>query len=138
MSKTLKTAVIASAMSSILLAGSVTSSMTMTAADAAQRLDSRARPAEVTVTIRADGVDLSGQVVSSRPLACAADRTVNVYKLIGGVPHLWASDTTQLQGRSYRWSIGNTGQPGRFYAEVKASRYCKGDRSRTVIARREG
>ena len=92
--------------------------------------------APVTVTITAQGTDMSGVVKSSRPAVCAADRTVKVYKLVHGEPHLWATDITDLQGGRYVWSTGNTGTPGRFYAKVAATPDCQGDVSPTIRVRR--
>jgi hypothetical protein len=86
-----------------------------------------ATPAPVTVTIKAEGTDMSGTVSSTKPLKCAANRTVKVFKLVNGEPHLWASDTTSKQGAKYVWSTGNTGTPGRFYAKVGAKPGCKMD-----------
>ncbi|GEP37847.1 hypothetical protein NPS01_15100 [Nocardioides psychrotolerans] len=88
--------------------------------------------APVTVTIRAEGTDLSGTVSSAKPLRCAANRTVKLYKLIDGEPHLWANDTTEKQGGKYVWSTGNTGTPGRYYAKVGAKPGCRGDVSPTI------
>lgn len=71
--------------------------------------------ASVSVTIRAEGTDLSGVVKSSRPAVCAADRTVVVFKVrgtVGGGDDVrFASDTTNLSGGRYTWSTGNTGRP---------------------------
>lgn len=133
MSKTLTTAVGATAMLALLgLPDTSASAAAVSEGDPA----ARQRPADVSVTIRADGVDLSGRVTSTRPLRCAANRTVNVYKLIDGMPHLWSSDTTQLQRGSYVWSIGNTGQAGRFYASIAGTGSCRADRSATIRVRR--
>jgi hypothetical protein len=98
------------------------------AADAAA-----AAPAGVTVTITAEGTDMSGVVKSSRPAQCAANRTVKVFKLVDGEPHLWASDTSSDTGE---WSTGNTGTPGRFFAKVGKKPGCKGDVSPTIRVRR--
>lgn len=88
--------------------------------------------ASVTVTIQAEGTDMFGQVKSTRPALCAANRTVKVYKLVHGEPHLWATDTTDKQGSKYVWSTGNTGTEGRFYAKVGRKPGCKGDVSPTI------
>ncbi len=92
--------------------------------------------ASVTVTIKAEGTDMSGVVKSSRPAQCAANRTVKVYKIVDGEPHLWASDTTDFQGGSYVWSTGNTGTQGRFFAKVAPKTGCTGDVSPTIRVRR--
>ncbi|WP_341926834.1 hypothetical protein [Nocardioides psychrotolerans] len=98
----------------------------VTAAEAA------APNAAVTVTIKAEGTDLSGTVSSAKPRRCAANRTVKLFKLINGEPHLWANDTTEKQGTRYVWSTGNTGTPGRYYAKVGAKPGCRGDVSPTI------
>lgn len=92
--------------------------------------------APVTVTLRAEGTDMFGEVRSPRPLRCAADRTVKVFKLVAGEPHLWATDTTDLEGGRYVWSTGNTGTEGRFFAKVAPKPGCKGDVSPTLRVRR--
>jgi len=104
---------------------------------AAQAAPAEARAkASVTVTIKAEGTDMSGVVKSSRPARCAADRTVKVFKMVDGEPHLWASDTTSKQGDAYVWSTGNTGTEGRFFAKVGAKSGCRGDVSPTIRVRR--
>lgn len=96
--------------------------------------------AAVTVTITAEGTDLSGIVKSSRPRVCAADRTVVVFKVHGAPGGTddtrFASDTTDLEGGHYAWSTGNTGTEGRFYARLKATSECKGATSRVIRAQR--
>ncbi|GAA3825887.1 hypothetical protein [Nocardioides panacisoli] len=87
-----------------------------------------------TVTIQADGVDLSGAVSSSNP-GCLSDRTVIVYKVVGtrggGDDTRLASDTTGDDGS---WNTGNTGIQGYFYAKVKANTTCGRAFSSTVHA----
>ena len=95
-----------------------------------------AAPASVTVTITAEGTDMSGVVKSSRPEQCAANRTVKVFKLVHGEPHLFATDTTDLQGGKYVWSTGNTGTEGRFFAKVGKKPGCRGDVSPTIRVQR--
>lgn len=94
--------------------------------------EAAAPKAPVTVTIKAEGTDMSGTVSSPKPLKCAANRTVKVFKLVDGEPHLWATDTTDKQGGKYVWSTGNTGTPGRFYAKVGGKPGCKMDVSPTI------
>jgi hypothetical protein len=95
----------------------------------------RARAAS-TVTIKAEGTDLSGTLSSPRA-ACVADRKVIVFKQIGtrggGDDQNFASDTADADGS---WNTGNTGTPGKFYAKVRANTRCKGDTSPTIRARR--
>ncbi len=105
-----------------------------TAADGSARVT----PANTTVTIRAQGTDLSGRVSSSAPLRCARNRRVIVYKQIGtrggGDDVQFASDNASRQGNVYMWSTGNTGTPGRFYAKVWPITGCRGDTSDTIRA----
>jgi hypothetical protein len=97
-----------------------------------------AAPARVSVTIKAEQVDLSGTVSSSKPTKCAANRTVFVFEQIGGrgggndVKRF--SDTTDKQNGKFVWSTGNTGEEGFFYAVVPAKPGCKGAASKTVHA----
>jgi hypothetical protein len=99
-----------------------------------------AGPAATTVTIKAEGTDLSGTVKSPRPQRCAAERVVYLIKQIGarggGDDIRFAMDTADRQGDGYAWSTGTTGTPGRFYARVKSIEGCKGDTSPTVRAHR--
>jgi hypothetical protein len=94
--------------------------------------------APTTVTIRAQGVDLSGTVASPKPRRCAADRKVIVIKQIGtrggGDDQRFATDNASLNGGVYEWSTGNTGVAGRFYAKVRRITGCKGDTSPTIRA----
>lgn len=98
------------------------------AADAAAK-------APVTVTIQAEGVDLSGVVKSRNPELCAANRKVKVFKVINGENHLFATDTTDEPGNApYEWSTGNTGQEGTFFAKVSAKPGCRADVSPMITA----
>lgn len=97
--------------------------------------------APVTVTIKAEGTDMSGTVRSARPAVCAAERTVVVIRQKGsrggGDDVRFASDTTDLQAGKYVWSTGNTGTEGRFYAKLKATADCKADTSPTIRVQRD-
>jgi hypothetical protein len=94
--------------------------------------------APTTVTIKADGVDLSGTVSSPKPKKCAKNREVQLIKQVGsrgGSDDVKiGSDTAELEGGKYRWDTGNTGIQGHFYAKVKAISGCKGATSATVHA----
>ncbi|HSS68176.1 MAG TPA: hypothetical protein VLK34_06460 [Nocardioidaceae bacterium] len=100
----------------------------------------RVAPAPTTVTIKAEGTDLSGTVSSPKPVRCADGRTVLLIKQIGtrggGDDIRFGMDTAGLQGDVYTWSTGTTGTAGRFYARVKPIEGCKGDTSPTVRAQR--
>lgn len=93
-----------------------------------------AQRAETTVTIKAEGLDLSGQVKSPRPLRCAEGRKVVVFKVRPGDDLRFATDNASLNGDRYEWSTGNTGTQGRFYAKAPRTDRCQADTSRTVRA----
>jgi hypothetical protein len=120
----------------MLAAAGVAVSLTLvgssTIADAST---SKAR-ATTTVTIKAEGTDLSGKVKSARQ-ACITDRKVILMKQIGtrggGDDINFASDTASSDGS---WSTGTTGTPGKFYSKVKRTPNCLGDTSPTVRAKR--
>lgn len=92
--------------------------------------------ADVTVTITAQGTDMSGEVQSSDPALCAAQRTVKVYRVVNGKAHPFASDKTDRQGDTYVWSTGNTGTQGRFFAKVAAKPGCNEAVSETIRVHR--
>jgi hypothetical protein len=96
--------------------------------------------AETVVTIKAEGTDLSGLVKSPKPKKCADGRKVVVWKQKGarggGNDVRFASDTASKSGTVYRWSTGNTGTEGKFYAKVSHIPGCKADTSRTIVAKR--
>ena len=74
-------------------------------------------PAPSTVTIKAQGTDLSGKVKSSRQ-SCKTDRKVVVWKQIGA--RGGADDQkmfSDLAGSDGSWSTGNTGISGRLLRE---------------------
>lgn len=93
------------------------------------------------VTIKAENGDFSGVLRSSRPLRCADERKVIVFKQKGdqqnpSVDDQIASDTASLSGDRYEWSTGNTGVFGKVYALVRRTPDCKADTSKTVRSRR--
>ena len=96
--------------------------------------------ATTTVTIQAEGTDLSGTVLSKRR-ACKDERKVLLVKQKGSKggadDQVISSDTTELEDGVGEWSTGNTGLEGRFYAKVKPTALCKGAVSPTVRAVRE-
>jgi len=96
--------------------------------------------ASVTVTITAEGTDMSGEVRSSRPAKCAKNRLVRVFLQIGtrggGDDEYFAGDTTSFQNGRWVWSTGNTGFEGRFYAKVGAKPDCRPDTSPTITVQR--
>jgi hypothetical protein len=81
------------------------------------------------VTIKGTNGDYHGLVKSSVP-DCANQRTVNVYEMLGSSPspstdQKIGSDTSELNGTKYEWSIGNSGyKHGSFYAKVKKTTEC--------------
>lgn len=116
------------------LAGS-TATAALAAMPAGAALSSASR-APVTVTIRAEGTDLSGAVQSRRPI-CEVERNVIVFKQVGtrggGDDVRFAMDTS---GEDGEWSTGNTGTPGRFYAAVRRTPQCRAATSPTIRASR--
>ena len=96
--------------------------------------DAAAR-AKVTVTIAAEGTDMSGTVLSNRT-ACKDERKVIVVRQVGarggGNDVAFASDTTEVVDGKGMWSTGNTGTAGKFYARVKATLECAKDESPTI------
>ena len=93
--------------------------------------------AETKVTIRTENGDFWGFVSSPRPLKCAEERKVVVFKQTGpeqnpSVDERIASDTASLIGDRAEWNTGNTGVFGRFYARVGKTVECKGDTSKTI------
>jgi hypothetical protein len=92
-----------------------------------------------TVTIQAEGVDLSGTLTSTSE-ACMDERTVIVFKQKGkrggGDDVKFASDTSEIQNGVGTWSTGNTGTEGKFYAKVRRTATCLPDFSPTIKAER--
>jgi hypothetical protein len=88
--------------------------------------------ATTTVTIKAQGLDLSGTVSSTRQ-GCVTDRKVVVFKQIGtrggGDDLRIGSDLASASGR---WETGNTGVAGNIYARARATTICGGDTSPTI------
>lgn len=113
-----------------------TSAALLAAAPSAGAAEAAPR-AKVSVTIQAEGVDLSGTVVSRRE-ACMDARKVLVFRQVGkrggGDDVLVASDTSEVVDGVGTWSTGNTGLEGKFYAKVKRSPLCKAAVSPTVKA----
>jgi hypothetical protein len=99
-----------------------------------------ATKARTTLTIQAEGIDLSGTVKSSK-LSCLGNRNVKVYKQVGTAQNpktdpIVASDTSERVGDHGVWSTGNTGISGKFYARTASTLACTGATSNTIVARR--
>jgi hypothetical protein len=99
-----------------------------------------ATKARTTLTIQAEGIDLSGKVKSQK-LGCLGNRTVKVYKQKGteqnpATDPVVASDTSERVGSVGVWSTGNTGLEGKFYARTRGTLACTGATSQTIVARR--
>ncbi len=109
-------------------------SAALLAAPALASAQPAAARAKSTVTIKAEGVDLSGTLSSPRA-SCVDGRKVIVIKQVGtrggGNDKVIASDTASADGS---WNTGNTGIEGRFYAKVKKTATCGGDISKTIRA----
>ena len=100
---------------------------------------SAADPAKTTLTIRAQGLDLSGTVESSRG-SCLGDRNIKLYKQKGkeqrpGSDTLVGTDTSERQGDHGEWSTGNTGLRGKFYVRTGKVPGCTAAASKTIRAR---
>ncbi len=98
-----------------------------------------AGPAKTTLTIRAQGLDLSGTVQSSKG-SCLGDRNVKLYKQKGkeqrpNTDTLIATDTSERQGNHGEWSTGNTGMSGKFYVRTGKVPGCTAATSKTIRAR---
>lgn len=124
---------LAATVSALALGAALGTSTVAAHADAA-----RHSKADVTVTIKAEGTDLSGRVKTAKPALCALGRTVWVWRQIGtrggGDDKKMYSDTVDQSGDHYVWSTGNTGQAGFFYAKLPATPDCRADTSPTVHA----
>ncbi len=99
---------------------------------------SAAGPAKTTLTIKAQGLDLSGTVQSSRG-SCLGDRNIKLYKQKGkeqrpGSDTLVATDTSERQGDHGEWSTGNTGMRGKFYVRTGKVPGCTAAASKTIRA----
>lgn len=97
-----------------------------------------AAPAKTTLTIKAQGLDLSGTVQSSKG-SCLGDRNIKLYKQKGreqrpGADALIATDTSERQGNRGEWSTGNTGMSGKFYARTGKVPGCTAATSKTIRA----
>lgn len=100
---------------------------------------SAAGAAKTTLTIRAQGLDLSGTVQSSRG-SCLGDRNVKLYKQKGqeqrpNTDTLVATDTSERLGDHGEWSTGNMGMRGKFYVRTGKVPGCTGAASKTIRAR---
>jgi hypothetical protein len=113
------------------------SALALTAALALGGVATARAVADTTVTIRAEGGDYHGVVRSSRPLRCAKDRRVVLFKQKGDeqspkTDTKVANDTASLNGDVYEWSTGNTGVYGKMYARAGRTERCKADSSPTI------
>jgi hypothetical protein len=115
-------------------------SVALTAVPVSATSATAASQAGTTVTIKAAGSDLYGEVTSGRA-RCEGDRMVRLIKQIGtrggGDDVRIAQDTTEVVDGVGQWSTGNTGMAGRFYAKVKETSECKGAVSSTIRVLRE-
>jgi hypothetical protein len=90
-------------------------------------------PAATTVTIKEEASgDFFGYVKSPKPLKCADDRKITLFRVRPGKDERVASDNASLSGDRYRWSTGNTGLSGRFYARAGRIAGCLPDTSKTI------
>jgi len=113
----------------------------MTSALMAAGIASARAVAETTVTIRAEGTDYFGFVKSDRPLRCADERKIVVYKQTGeaqspGTDTKVGMDNASLNGDRYMWSTGNSGVYGKIYARAGRTEFCAADSSPTIRVQR--
>lgn len=99
-----------------------------------------AQKAKTTLTIKAEGVDLSGTVKSSNR-DCLGERNIKLYKQKGSQQNPSAdsqigTDTSERQGKIGVWSTGNTGISGKFYVRTGSTPECTAATSETIVARR--
>ncbi|MGI9049109.1 MAG: hypothetical protein ACR2GU_07025 [Rubrobacteraceae bacterium] len=97
-------------------------------------------PAPTYLTIRAEGVDLSGKVKSPR-LRCVGNRKIRLYKQLGTEQKpssdlLVATDISERHGDYGVWSTGNTGISGKFYVRTSKVLGCRAGASKTIRASR--
>lgn len=90
------------------------------------------------LTIRAQGLDLSGTVRSPR-LHCVGNRRIRLYKQKGAgqnpsVDTLVATDISERHGDHGEWSPGNTGMRGKLYVRTARVAGCKAGASKTIRA----
>ena len=121
------------ALMTLVMLGALTATVTSTPVEASTK-------ARTTLTIQAEGVDLSGKVKSSK-LGCLGNRTVKVYKQKGtqqspSTDPVIASDISERVGDHGEWSVGNTGMEGKFYARTRGTLACTGATSTTIVAQR--
>lgn len=95
-------------------------------------------PAPTFLTIRAQGLDLSGKVKSPR-VRCVGNRKIKLYKQKGteqrpSVDTLVATDISERHGDHGEWSTGNTGMRGKFYVRTAKVSGCKAGASKTIRA----
>ncbi|HEY8466087.1 MAG TPA: hypothetical protein VIL04_04720 [Solirubrobacterales bacterium] len=92
--------------------------------------------ASTKVTIKGPG-EVFGFVKSNKPVKCAKNRKVVVFRVRPGKDKRIASDTASKNGNRYQWSIGNPGlSPGRYYAKAPATPNCKGAKSKILRVER--
>ena len=99
---------------------------------------SAAGAAKTTLTIRAQGLDLSGTVQSSRG-SCLGDRNIKLYKQQGkeqkpSTDNVVGMDTSERQGDHGEWAMGNTGLRGKFSVRTIKVPACTGATSKTIRA----
>lgn len=123
----------------IFFLGAVAATVLVLAVLAAATPVSAAGAAKTTLTIKAEGLDLSGTVQSSRA-KCLGNRNIKLYKQKGEEQRprtdpLIATDTSERKGSRGVWSTGNTGMRGKFYVRTGKIPGCTGAASKTIRAR---
>ena len=84
------------------------------------------------LTIQGPNGDFQG-LVKAKKKRCMKNRTVHVFMKTDAGDQEIGSDTSELQGKRGKWSIGNSGyKNGRFYAVADAKGSCAQLRSKTI------
>jgi hypothetical protein len=126
-------------LAALLVALAALTAMTMAVAAEPAEAAKKA-PAKTTLTIKAQGKDLSGTVESSK-LSCVEDREIKLYKQKGkkqnpSADEYIGSDTSERQGKRGVWSTGNTGMSGKFYVRTASDPGCSAAASETIVVKK--
>jgi hypothetical protein len=96
--------------------------------------------AETTVTIKAPGGEVFGEVKSPKPERCASNRKVTLFQVKGGSPGggddvKRGTDIAQANNDGYEYNMGNPGVTGKkVYTKVNKIQGCQCDRSKVIRA----
>jgi len=88
--------------------------------------------ANTKVTIQGGGGLVEGEVKSPDENQCADQRKVLIFQVKNGDADKVASDRATQNGDRYQWAKAFEG--GKYFAKVRSTNKCEGDRTRTVHA----